>query len=265
MSSGNSPKISIDQLVLKSLYYRYQRFVMPVSTIGICLLLFWFVVIPQMQNWFALRDGLTVDEQNLQVMHQNLAIITALDDAKLDQTLTTATNALPTEKDFAGILSSLQNAAAISGVALGDYTFQLGDLSGLDQQGKATQLPVQLNVILKGTIADAQHFVKQLKNQLPLSDTIAVTVNSNTTATVTVIFYYASLPKIVFQDSVPLPVLGSVEQNLLDGLSASNTTNATQLASPTALPIQITPTAVPTISPTIPVISPTKAATTSAQ
>src|SRR5260221_6890809 len=260
MSATPNPKLSIDQLLFRNLYYRYKRFVTPSITIAICLLLFWFVVIPQIQNWFALKDSLNTDQQNLQLMHQNLSLITSLDDAKLDQTLTTATSALPTEKDFAGILSSLQNAAAIAGVSLGDYTFNLGDLSGLDQQGKAAQLPIQLNILLKGTVTNTEQFITQLKNQLPLSDTTAVSVNSNSSVTVTILFYYASLPKIVFKDQVALPVLAFSDQKILDSLSSGN---------PATIPFaNPSPTISPSLSPSPtqgPTIVPTKVATSSAR
>jgi len=163
---ASNPKLSIDQLLFKNLYYRHKRFVTPIITITICLLLFWFVVMPQIQNWFAMRDALDADQQNLQIMHKNLSLITSLDEANLNQTFATATQALPTEKDFAGILSSLQSAAAIAGVSLGDYAFSLGDLSGLDDKGRDSQSPVQLNIVLKGTIAD-MHLLLSLKNNFP--------------------------------------------------------------------------------------------------
>ena len=232
MSGIRDAKVSIDQLVFKSLYYRYKAFVMPVSVIGICFVLFAFVVMPQIQNWLSLRDVLTVDAQNLQVLHQNIALVTSLDDAKLNDRLATATSALPAQKDFAGIITSLQNAAAIAGVDLGDYSFQLGDLSGQDQSGKASQLPLQLNVALRGNITGAQRFMSQLRQQLPLSDAIALSVNADTSITVTVIFYYAALPHISFTDTQPLPVLANGDKQLLDNLAVESNIGLVTLASP---------------------------------
>lgn len=259
MNIASNQKVSIDQLLFRNLYYRYKRFVTPFTTILVCLLLFWFVVIPQIQNWLALRDALAIDEENLQVMHQNLSLVTSFDNAKLDTTLRTATNALPTEKDFAGILSSLQNAGAVAGVSLGDYSFQLGDISGLDIQGKSAQAPIQLTLNIKGSLESTRAFIAQLKNQLPLSDITSVSVNSNESVTVTIIFYYATLPKVVFKDSVPLPVLSSADLKTLDALSLGDT-QVEQFASPSASP---SPTNIP--SPTPIQSKPTIAATGSAQ
>lgn len=262
---NSNAKVTVNQMVFRNLYFRYRDFVTPLATILVCLLLFWFVVIPQMQSWLQMRDNLATDSQDLQVMHQNLSLLTSLDDAKLNQMLTVTTTALPAEKDFAGIISSIQNAAALSGANLGDYSFQLGDLSGLDQNGKPSQTPLQLNVVLKGSVSDAQRFALQLKKQLPLSDTISIAVSSNQSITVTVVFYYASIPKIVFQDSRPLPVLGSSDTQLLQALAGriglEQVTTGTSSATPTPS-ITVSPT--PTILTPTPTAATSSAATSSA-
>jgi hypothetical protein len=268
MTSVSNQKTSINQLLFRNLYYRYQRFVTPSITIGVCLLLFWFVVIPQMQNWFAMRDELGIDQQNVEIMHQNLSLITSFDNEKLDATLQTATSALPTEKDFAGIVSSLQNAAAVAGVSLGDYSFQLGDLSGLNAQGQATQTPVQLVVNLKGSLDNTRAFVAQLKKQLPLSDTTSVSLSSNNSVTVTIIFYYATVPKIVFKDTVLLPILSTADKKVLEDLSLGNTED-TPVSSPSAVPnptdVAPSPTPIQSGPTSIPTVLPTLSATSSAQ
>lgn len=253
MSPIGNEKISVSDLVVKRLYYQYQAFVVPLITIAACLLLFWLVVLGQIQSWFAMKDAITTNAQDLAVMHQNLTMVTQLNDQQLDLTLQTATKALPAEKDFAGIIDSLQTAASIAGTSLDDYTFQLGDLSGLDQQGKASQLPVQLNVMLRGGAVEAQRFIHQLKNQLPLADATSVAVNLNTSVTVTVIFYYAQLPKITFVNTNPLPVLGADDQKLLNSLSSIGTIGNITLATPSARP---SPTLTPTVTPS-PTLTPT--------
>lgn len=244
---NTNTKVTVDQMVFRNLYFRYRDFVTPIGTILVCLLLFWFVVIPQMQSWLQMRDNLATNAQDLQTMHQNLSLLTSLDDAKLNHMLTVATTALPADKDFAGIISSIQNAAAVSGANLGDYSFQLGNLSGLDQNGKPLQTPLQLNVVLKGSVSDAQRFALQLKKQLPLSDTISIAVSSDQSITMTVVFYYAPIPKIVFQDSRPLPVLGNSDAQLLETLAGQINLGVTT-GTISAIPIpSITGTPTPTI------------------
>lgn len=259
MNPKTNQKVSVTDLVVKRLYYQYQEFIIPLVTILVCFLLFWLVVLGQIQNWFAMRDAIAVNNKDLLTMHQNLSLVTQLNDQQLDATIQTVSKALPAEKDFAGIIESLQQAASIAGTSLDDYSFQLGDLSGLDQSGKASQLPIQLNVMLRGGTAEAQRFIHQLKNQLPLADATAVAVNLNSSVTVTVIFYYAQLPKITFVNTNPLPTLSTEDQKLLGSLTAISTTSNVILASPSATPtpgVSAAPT--PTVS-----LTPTPIATTS--
>lgn len=258
MSGIGNENVSVTDLIVKRLYYKYQDFIIPIITILVCLLLFWFVVLGQIQSWFAMRDAITVNAQDLAVMHQNLTTVTSLNDSQLDAVLQTATAALPTEKDFAGIIASLQTAASVAGTSLDDYAFQLGDLSGVDQQGRITQLPVEINVMVKGGVQTAQRFIHQLKNQMPLADVTSVTVNENASVTVTVIFYYAVLPKIAFVNTNPLPPFSANDQKILTTLAANSTVANITLATPSASPT-------PTISVTPrTTLTPTLAATTSA-
>jgi len=259
--NGPNAKVSINQLVFRSIYYKYQLFVVPLVTILVCILLFWFVVMGQIQYFFSVKDQITVNERDLQVLHQNLKTVTSLDDASLTTTLTVATQALPIEKDFAGIVNSLQTAASIAGVSLEDYSLQIGNLSGLTSQGKSAQLPVQLNVILKGSISQAQVFIHQLKNQFPLSDSVAISISGDKLVTVTCVFYYAQLPKIVFKDTSLLPSLEKDDQQLLTTLAAQSSLKSVILPSPSAVPSpSLSPTQRPTssVSPS-PITSPTNA------
>lgn len=254
MSSLNdltNSKVTINQLVIKHLYYRYNMFLAPVSVILVCIALFLFVVIPQIQGWFALRDTLVVNAQDLQIMHQNLSTITNLDTAQLDEGLSVATRALPAEKDFAGIVTSLQKAAAAAGTSLGDYSFSVGNLSGTTNA--SAQLPIQLNITLHGNITTAQYFVAAIQRQLPLADVLSLEVNNGSSITVTVVFYYAALPKITFQDNRLLPVLSKSAQDLLRSLSVNS---LSILVLPPA-----SPSALPTVTPT-PIVLPTAAPAT---
>ncbi len=239
MNNTRNIKVTIDQLLLKTLYYRYRAFVTPLVVILVCLLLFWFLVIPQIQAFYAMKDSLTLDTQNLSVLHQNLKIITNLDSAKLNQTLTTATDALPSEKDFAGIVSTLSNAAVSSGVILQDYSFTLGDLSGFDQNGKLSETPTQVTVNIVGDVYAADRFMKQLSTQLPLSDVVSLTLGSGSSASLSIVFYYAPIQKIAFDNTVPLPVLTANDAKMLDSLGVPISGNVGNVASTSATPILI--------------------------
>ncbi len=227
MSAAVNTKVSLDQLVIKALYYRYKLFIVPVSTIFVCAILFFFLVIPQIQSFFAMRDEIAGDSQKLSTLKQNLQIISKLDDAQLDTYVTVASNALPTDKDFAGVLQAISSAAAKAGTILGDYSFPIGDLVGVNGKAQQAQLPMQLSITLRGDMITGKVFIEELKNQLPLSDTSAISVNSNGTLSLTVTFYYAPLPKIAFDDSVPLVTLAKKDEEVLKLLNLTNASDTT--------------------------------------
>lgn len=220
MNSIN-PKVSLDQLVIKALYYRYKDFVIPVATILICCLLFFFIIMPQIQSWLALKDAISGDSEKLATLKQNVQTISKLDDAALNTDLTLASNALPADKDFTGILQALSNAAANAGTSLGDYSLPIGDLVTNSTKVTPGVQPLQLSINLKGDMDTGKTFIDELKKQLPISDVTSITVNANNTLSLTIVFYYAALPKIAFDDSVPLTTLSPKDEAVLQLLNVS--------------------------------------------
>lgn len=226
MSAAANTKVSLDQLMLKALYYRYKAFIVPVTTIAVCLILFLTVIIPQIQAFFAMRDQIEGDGAKLATLQKNLTTVSSLDDTKLDTYLTIASNALPTDKDFAGVLSAISSAAATAGSILGDYNFQIGDLVDTNVKGANSQLPLQLSITIKGNLDTGRRFIEALKQQLPLSDVTSISVNSNGTVSLAIVFYYAPLPKIVFDDSLPLTTLTSKDEETLNLLNINENSSS---------------------------------------
>jgi hypothetical protein len=257
MNTPNS-KVNVDQLVLQTLYLRFRSFLVPAGIIAACLFAAFIVVIPQLQAFLAMRDEIAVNATKLQTLKDNLSTITSMNNAELDTLLQTATKALPAEKDFSSILSAINNAAAAAGVTLGNYNFQIGDIAGGEGKAKGGQLPLQLSLNIHGTIDESQRFVTQIKTQLPISDVTSITANADETVTLILLFYYAPLPKIVFNDDVAYPVLNTADKTLLKTLGKGIiSTSETPIVLPTIslppLPSGATPTPLlsPTVSPTI--------------
>lgn len=252
-------KVSMDQFVLQSLYFQYKDFITPVGVIFVCLLTCWIVILPQIQNWFTMQDQIVTDTQQLSILKQNLNAVTLMNDGNLDMMLQTASSALPTDKDFAAIVNALSTSALQAGTQLGDYNFQIGDLTDVNtgDSSAPVQLPrLQLVIILPGNLSTTKAFVANLKNQLPLSDVTSISQNADSTVTVTVIFYYAPLPKISFNDSVPLQVVSGKDEAFLKSLSSNSNLQQSLSVIPTPSISQALVTGVPTPSVTI---SPTPA------
>lgn len=252
MKPGNG-KISLDQLVLKSLYFRYKEFITPVSVILVCLITVWIVILPQIQNWFAMRDEIATDTQQLSVLKQNLNAVTIMNDGNLDTLLQIASNALPADKDFAAIVNALTSAALQAGTQIGNYNFQIGDLSDTITPGprRTSQQPdLELVISLPGNLSTTKSFVANLRRELPLSDVTSVSQNADNTVTVRVVFYYAPLPKIAFNDTVPLPVVSGKDEAFLKSLGGVTGENepAVFIPTPSASPASPSATPKPTVA-----------------
>lgn len=221
MSTENT-KVSMDQLVVKELYYRYRDFITPVGVICICLFTVWVVILPQIQNWFGMQQEVATDVQQIQILKQNLNAITQMNDTTLNSLLTISSSALPTTKDFSAMVNALNTAALAAGTQIGDYTFQIGNVAGVIPNTPTGVGPtsLQLSVTIPGTIQTMKEFVRNLKKSLPLSDVISVSQNTDSTITVIVVFYYAPLPKITFHDTLPLTIIAGKDEVFLESLKS---------------------------------------------
>lgn len=214
----NRPVI-VNQTTARILYFRYKEFIVPVIVIFVCIVIVFQVIIPQIQQLFSLNDSIAATQNRIAVLEQNIATANQLDGAQLNSELQVATRALPSQKDFVGIVAAISNAAVSANVPLGDYSFQVGDI------GKAVvgqQTTVQITITIGGGISDVKRFLESLKKQLPLSDVSEVHVINSSLSSVNIVFYYKPTPQIQFQESSPLPVLSQSEKALLQSLSLVN-------------------------------------------
>ncbi|HET9947074.1 MAG TPA: hypothetical protein VFQ63_03355, partial [Patescibacteria group bacterium] len=219
-----SKKVTIDQGVLLILYYKYKDYLVPLGTIFVCILLFFFLLLPQFQDYLAAKDTLASDEQTVEILNQNLSTISNLNQAQVNTNLLLASAALPSEKDFAGVLNAISDAASTSNVGVGDYTFQVGDLSKSSEVKSSTgELIIQISLTLMGTLTDTKRFVHVLTHELPLSEVKSVDLSGDGSANLSVSFFYNPFPPIQFNDTSRLPVLSRDQLTLLKTLSTQFT------------------------------------------
>lgn len=245
-----NPKGKVDSAVIKILYRKYKSYVIPVIAILVCWYVFFQFVVPQIQSFLAVKSTVDTNEQILAVMTQNYNTIASLDSTKLDQQLTIANDALPAEKDFAGILNAISNAAGISGAIVNDYSFELGDLTNTPT-GLASNQTVQLALTLKGTIEQAKKFLKALDKQLPISQVTSINIVSSSAISVGANFFFSTASTPLFNATQPLPVITSGEKKLLQTLSQNAGVSAPLPIIPTqSSTSSAVPTTIPTRSPT---------------
>ena len=199
----NIPKL--DQSTLRILYTKYKAYLLPVGIIVMCLLIFIQFTLQQVQGFFTTQDEERLLRIRIAMLKQNKDLLTTLPDETLDQQVQTVSTALPSQKDFSGIITALSEAASEAGVGLGDYSFQVGDLSDRPDVTLVGQPFIEVNLLINGGIEGVKNFTQVLAEKLPLSEIISTQL-TNTDATVKVFFYYK--PFTVSQVSTDRPLQG---------------------------------------------------------
>ena len=209
----------LDQKSLRLFYFRYKdtpEFVMSVS--GVCIVvgivLFFGFVVPQISSWFSIQQEVVATRDRVKTIKDNTVLMNAMSDSDLTNKVQIASNALPSEKDFTGILDALSSAARDAHVGLADYSFSLGQLSDDKKPEVAT---AKVDVALSAGFDAAGEFVKHLKEKTPLSDVTNIAV-SGETATVTVLFYYQPYGQIPLDATQPILLVPAQKEVLLNTL-----------------------------------------------
>ncbi|HZQ29657.1 MAG TPA: hypothetical protein VFA93_01095, partial [Patescibacteria group bacterium] len=144
-------KLSLDKETLILLYRKHKDYIVSVAIIIVCFILLIQVTIPQIADLSVRQQEVKTERDKLNSLSNNLSILSSITQDSLDQELSLTTSALPIEKNFTGILNSVTISANKSGVFLGDYEFQVGDLSKTTVIGKS--LPsLQLSLSVNGGV-----------------------------------------------------------------------------------------------------------------
>jgi len=221
-------KVNIDSTTFWFLYRRYKEYLLPVGVILVCILLFLLVIIPQFQNFLDTQGQAKSEANKLIILKNNLNLLTNMDESQLDSQLQIVSVALPPNKDFEGILNGISVAANRAGVFLGDYEFQVGDITkpSLNAQSFPS---LQLSLTINGGVSGITKFMAEIYKTVPLSEITGVKVTS-TTSEITILFYYKPFPPLGFNDSTPINSVSSQGLSTISNLSSWN--NAVKISQP---------------------------------
>ena len=212
----NTQKIRpINQTTFHILYFKYKIYFVPIGALLVAVILLLYLIIPEVQQWYADQSKIASLVGKISVLNQSLNTVNNIGSKDLDTQLQTASSALPSGKDFIGVLNAISSAAQASGTSVGDYGFQVGDISK-SQIPKDTFLEISVN--LNGNVDHIRQFITSLKNQFPISRITQVNVSGNKTATISIIFFYKPFPQISFTGDDVLQPLTVKEQSLLSQL-----------------------------------------------
>jgi hypothetical protein len=189
----------------------------------VCIYLIFNIIIPEVTHWFSIQDEVTATRSRISVLQQNINFVTNLDKNTLNNQLQIVSHALPPQKNFGAIVNTISNSAANSGVALNDYAFQVGDLSGsttgprsgIQQNG----LPViDITIVVNGNLNDVKKFIQSIERSLPIAQ--VTTINgTGENVSLKIQFYQKPFPKVTFTGDTPLEGLSPKKVELLQTIA----------------------------------------------
>lgn len=215
---------------LRFLYYRYKDspyFSLSIISIifVVCIILIFQIIIPQAQSWFSLRDEVIATQERIAVLRANQNFMNNLDRSLLNSQLQVATQALPHEKNFDSILDAISVSALNAGVSLGDFSFQIGNISSSSPSAQVVTGPekngltmVEVTLTVASNIDGTKRFLKEVKEKLPLSEVVHVEGNPQATV-VTLRFFQKNLSQISFKKSEPIIPVSDANRQLLQQLN----------------------------------------------
>ena len=216
----NSKKVTLDTQASKSLLREYKDFILPVFVILSSVLLLFFVVIPQLNQYFVSRKELSDETQKLNVLKNNYNFLSNLDDSKTADDLKLLSKVLPPNKDFTGILNALSAASSKTNVTIGNFSFSLGDLSKSTQQSGSFP-SLKMDVDLGGDAGSIVKFMNELNKTAPLAET-KVIKGAGKLYLLTIVFYYKPFPPQNISDDEPVVPLSAQSTALINDISTWN-------------------------------------------
>lgn len=212
-------KFNFDKNTMRILYYKNKDYVIPVGVIFASILLFLFVIVNQIQDFFSLQSEVSTTRQRILLLQNNLAVIEKLDESALDSDLGLVLTALPFEKNYSGILNSVTAASQKANVALSDFSFEVGDLSSSSAQVSSSPFSINLALNIKGGVLETQRLVRLLAKTMPILEIIDIKIQNNLSA-LTINFYHKPFNPIRVDYATPIVPFSKEDTQTIEALSS---------------------------------------------
>ncbi len=219
-------KIDADLKSLKFIFDRNKPYILPIVIILVCIILFWQFVIPQFKILLATKEEARQASLKLQILKENLNVVTNTDEKSLDEQLKILNLALPLNKDYSGILNSIYYASQKTGVNLGNFSLQIGNL--LDSEKKDDFPTISLSIPISANVAAVNSFIETISKTLPLSEVTQIKIR-NITSTITLSFYYKPLGLTSYVEDARISPLSKKGQSIIQQLSGFENPSAFQV------------------------------------
>lgn len=208
-------RFNIDLSTSLIIYRQYKNYFLPVGIIVASLLLFFIILIPQVQGVLSTKEQERQEMLKLEALKQSYNNLSAMDEAELNKDSDSLGRALPSSKDFAGIINSISANSVKSGVSVGNFEFSLGDL-GTSQEGVAYP-SIQISLNVTGSPKATLDFINNLYESVPIAEITSVKLSGESTS-LKAQFYYKASPQVNLQDNSQIAQFNEKEKALISAL-----------------------------------------------
>lgn len=213
-------KVDINRHALVLIYNRNKDYIVPLLIIFISFILFVKITIPSLNSLSTKQREVNFEKEKLPVLKNNLSVLNSMDNSTLNLQLSNATDAFPSGKNFTGVLNAISISANFAGVALGDYEFQVGDITNTTTP--STGLPnLQLTLNINGTVNSISRFINELYRTMPISEVSNIQIAGGR-ATINILFYYEPYLNKNIDETLRLSKLSKDDLELLKEISSWN-------------------------------------------
>lgn len=217
---NNSKKVNLDSQAVTTVYRHYKENFLPIGVILACIGILIFIVVPEFKHYLSSKEELKMETQKLEVLRNNYNFLLSLDDSKINTDFKILSQALPSNKDFVGIMSAITIAGSKAGVSVEDFNFSLGDLdkAGID----VSQFPsIKIDVNIGGNAQAVTEFITQLYKTVPASEIKSIKSSGNATSLI-IVFYYKPFPPQGINNQAPITSLSSQDKSTIENVSSWN-------------------------------------------
>lgn len=222
---------------LFQLYYqKYRHYFFTIIIILSGIFIFYKITLPLFDEIGKSLEKIDDQKKEINDLNNTLTILNTLSEEAIDQDLSTANTALPSNKDFLAIYLGILRATSNSQTTLVSFSSKIGTIyktEGFDesiptkprstktQKTKETQNPsVTVTAVIKAsTVSSFQDFSDEITNILPLADVKKMTY-ADGEGELELAFFYKEYDLKNFAKIINIQPLSPQQQKLLQDLSA---------------------------------------------
>lgn len=215
---------------IKFLYYRYKdspyySLVVLFVVVLVCFVLVFNMILPQIYNWFSVRDEVVATQDKLSTLRRNLNFISfQVNKTTLEENRQIALRALPVDSNFGDIVNAIAIAAVKSGVSVDDFSFSPGQVpstSGALGKSSSDFSTVRVTLSLAGGVSEVGKFMAEINEKLPVNNVERVEIK-NGRSILSIVFFSKPYKASVFKGDEPIEVVSAENGSLLNTLSEWN-------------------------------------------